>query len=93
MVKLFLLLVLFGPNTEVLVISESCAPCVKALKIVENLQAEGYDVIIIDRKNKRFRVRQTPTLIVREYNKRPKKIVGLKTEEEYRELISQWPLF
>ena len=89
MVKLFLLVLLIGPNTEVLVTSESCAPCVKAVEIITKLQAEGYDVVIVDRKSKRFRVKQTPTLVVREYNKRPKKFVGLKTEEEYRELISQ----
>ncbi len=77
-------------DTEILVISKSCAPCVKAVKIIENLQTEGYDVIIIDHKNaKKYRVRATPTLIVREQGKRSKKVVGLKTEKKYRELISQ----
>ena len=89
MVKLFLLVLLINSNTEVLVTSESCTPCVKAVEIITKLQAEGYDVVIVNRKNKRFRVRATPTLIVREPGKLPKKVVGLKTEEKYRELISQ----
>lgn len=81
-----------SPDTEVLVISESCAPCVKAVEIITKLQDEGYDVVIVDRKStlaKKYRVKATPTLVVREHNKRSKKVVGLKTEEKYRELISQ----
>ena len=89
MVKLLLLLALFGPNTEVLVISESCGPCIEAVRIITELQDKNYDVIIVNRKSKRFRVKRTPTLVVREHGKMLKKVVGLKTEAEYRELISQ----
>lgn len=77
-----------GPNTEYLVVSKSCGPCIKAIEIITKLQDEGYDVVIIDKKQSKFRVRVTPTLIVRERGK-TKKVVGLKTEEKYKELISQ----
>jgi len=88
---------LFGPkknksNTEILVVSESCGPCVEAKKIITRLQDEGYDVIIINIREpeaRMFRIRQTPTLVVREIGEQPKKIVGLQTEDRYRELISQ----
>ncbi len=91
MVKLLLLFMVIGPDTEVLVISKSCAPCVKAIAIIKELQSEGYDVVIVDRKNslaKKHQVRVTPTLIVREHNK-SKKIRGLQSEKKYRELISR----
>ena len=91
------LLSFIGPNTELLVVSKSCSPCIEAVKIVSDLQAEGYNVIIIDKKGapfeqalaRLFKVRMTPTLIVRELGEKPKKIVGLKTKSEYKELISQ----
>ncbi|MEE9548679.1 MAG: thioredoxin family protein [Nitrosomonadaceae bacterium] len=81
-----------GPNTEILVISKSCAPCVKAVAIIKNLQDEGYDVDIVDRKSplvKKYRVRATPTLIIRELDKKSRKVRGLQSEKKYRELISQ----
>lgn len=101
MVKLLMILFVsipfVGPNTEILVISESCAPCVEAEEIVSQLQDEGYNVVIIDKKGtlperalaRMFRVRRTPTLVVCEIGEKPKKVVGLQTEAEYRELISQ----
>lgn len=81
-----------NPNTEILVISKSCAPCIKAIAIIEGLQVEDYDVVIVDRKSplaKKYRVRATPTLIVRDLDKKLKKVRGLQSEKKYRELISQ----
>ncbi len=86
-----------GPNTEILVISKSCAPCVAAIRIVTKLQNEGYDVVIINIKGtpperalaRMFKVKITPTLVVRERDEPPKKVVGLQTEKRYKELISQ----
>lgn len=101
MVKLFLALTLvlpfIGPNTEVLVISKSCAPCVEAASIVATLQGEGYNVVIINIKGtpseralaRMFKVRVTPTLVVREFGEKPEKVIGLQTKAKYRELISQ----
>ena len=85
------------PNTEYLMISKSCGPCIKAIKIVSRLQSEGYDVGIINIKGspaervlaKFYKIKTTPTLVIREWNKKAKKIVGLQSEERYRELISQ----
>lgn len=86
-----------GPNTEILVISKSCAPCIEAVEIISQLQDEGYNVVIINKRGtpperalaRMYRVKQTPTLVVRERNETPEKVVGLQTEAEYRELISQ----
>ena len=101
MVKLLLALILslpfVGPNTEVLVISKSCAPCVEAVEIVSQLRDEGYNVVIINIKGtpperalaRMFKIKVTPTLVVRESGEKPKKIVGLLSRAEYRELISQ----
>ena len=101
MVKLLLALILgipfIGPNTELLMVSKSCAPCVEAVEIVSQLQDEGYNVVIINIKGtpperalaRLFRVRMTPTLVICELGEKPEKIVGLKTEAEYRGLISQ----
>ena len=103
MVKLLIMLfvVTLGPritpNTEYLMISKSCGPCIKAIKIVSKLQSEGYDVGIINIKGnpaervlaKFYKIKTTPTLVIREWNKKAKKIVGLQSEERYRELISQ----
>ncbi len=86
-----------GPNTEILVISEACAPCVEAVEIISKLQDEGYNVVIINKRGtpperalaRMYKIRVTPTLVVRERDESPEKIVGLKTEAKYRELISQ----
>ena len=85
------------PNTEYLMISKSCGPCIKAVKIVRKLQSEGYDVGIINIKGnlaervlaKFYKIKTTPTLVIREHSKKAKKIVGLQSEKRYRELISQ----
>lgn len=100
MVKLLLLALLtpfIGPNTEILMVSKSCPPCIEAIQIVSQLQAEDYNVVIINIKGtpperalaRLYKVRKTPTLIIRESNEKTKKVVGLQTEKEYRELISQ----
>ncbi len=88
---LFLLLPFIGPNTEILVVSKSCPPCVKAVRIVSQLQDEGYNVVIIDKRSalaRTFKIRATPTLVVRERDTKPKKIVGLQSKKKYKELIS-----
>ena len=90
MVSLLLALTfaMLDPNTEILVISEGCGPCVKAIRIIEDLQDEGYDVVIVQKKDCDYKIRATPTLIIRERGKRPRYICGLQTEEKYRELIT-----
>ncbi len=103
MVKLLIMLfvVTSGPritlNTEYLMISKSCGPCVKAIKIVRKLQSEGYNVGIINIKGnpaeralaKFYKIKLTPTLVIRDWDKKSKKVVGLQSEKRYRELISQ----
>lgn len=84
-----LLLLLLGPDTEVLIVSKACGPCVKAIKIIEQLQDEGYDVVIKYKKDcKDIEVKTTPTLIVRKRGSLPKWVTGLQTEKTYRKLIS-----
>jgi hypothetical protein len=88
---------IIGPDTEILVISKACASCIKAVRIISQLQSEGYDVVIINKRGtpaeralvKIFQVKRTPTLVICEFGEIPEKVVGLQTERKYRELISQ----
>lgn len=87
---------LLGPNTGVLVVSEACAPCVEAIEIIEQLQSEDYDVIIVNKDGtipermlaRLFRIKSTPTLVIREQNTVLKMVRGLQSEATYRELIT-----
>ena len=89
---LFLLLPFLGPDTDILVVSKSCESCVEAKIIIKKLQDEGYDVIIVSKRSPigyRFKVFEVPTLIIRDSESIPEKIVGLLSEDEYRYLINR----
>lgn len=95
---LTLLMALFiSPDTEVLVVSRYCNSCQEAKIICERLKTQGYDIEIIDihgtiqERNlaRELLVFQVPTLVVRQHSNIIRRVKGVKSEGEYRSLISK----
>ncbi len=90
-----------GPDTEVLVISKYCSDCQEAKIICQRLQNQGYDVEIIDLHGtiqerilaRELQVFQVPTLVIRQHGNVLRRVKGVKSEGEYRSLISKKPLY
>ena len=83
---------LFGSHssdTAILFTMDGCPPCEIAKDIIIQMQAEGYDVIIIKNRQvaKEFNVYSFPTLIIRRNGKEILRKIGLLREQEYRSLI------
>lgn len=103
MVKMILLSLLFfiGPDTEVLVVSKYCNGCQEAKIICQRLQSQGYNVVIIDMHGtiqernlaRELLVFQVPTLVVRQHGNVLRRVKGVKSEGEYRSLISKKPFY
>lgn len=80
---------LLGSNTAILFIMDSCPPCYRAKEIITQMQAEGFDVVIIKNRGiaKSFNVYSYPTLMVRKNGRVILRKIGLLNEQEYRSLI------
>jgi len=94
---IFMALLLVGAasdSTALIFTSPYCGPCQALKPIVAELQADGYDIIIIDISTREGRkiartydVSAVPTLVIRIHGQKILTKEGVLTIEEYKALI------
>ncbi len=73
-------------NENILIVGTYCPPCK-----VAKLRLRDEDVKIINMKDTEYSVTAVPTFIIVRNNKEVARLVGLKSLEEYKKIMSKYP--